>query len=132
MTLLSTTGGVRIGTAEIYQQVNQLAKVKDSIAVGRVVDGDEKVVLFVQLIGNVELDEELIANIKLQLKTKCSPRHVPAEIYAISDIPKTKSGKLVELAVKQVLHGKEVKNKGAIANPEVLEEIAQYSIQTTI
>ena len=125
-------GGVRIGTAEIYQQVNQLAKVKDSIAVGRVVDGDEKVVLFVQLIGNVELDEELIANIKLQLKTKCSPRHVPAEIYAISDIPKTKSGKLVELAVKQVLHGKEVKNKGAIANPEVLEEVAQYSIQTTI
>ncbi|WP_341664393.1 acetoacetate--CoA ligase [Vibrio sp.] len=123
-------GGVRIGTAEIYQQVNQLPKVKDSIAVGRVVDGDEKVVLFVQLNDNANLDEELIANIKLQLKTKCSPRHVPAEVYAISDIPKTKSGKLVELAVKQILHGKEVKNKGAIANPQVLEEIAQYSIQT--
>ncbi|RSD30104.1 acetoacetate--CoA ligase [Vibrio pectenicida] len=124
-------GGVRIGTAEIYQQVNQLPEIKDSIAVGRAVEGDEKVVLFVQLIDNANFNDDLISTIKLQLKTKCSPRHVPAEIYAISDIPKTKSGKLVELAVKQILHGKEVKNKGAIANPHVLDEIAQYTIQTT-
>ncbi|WP_431313147.1 acetoacetate--CoA ligase [Vibrio zhanjiangensis] len=123
-------GGVRIGTAEIYQQVNRLPQIKDSIAVGRSVDGDERVVLFVQLDDDHLLDDALIARIKLELKTKCSPRHVPAEIYAISDIPKTKSGKLVEMAVKQVLHGKEVKNKGAIANPLVLEEIAQYAIQT--
>ncbi|PAU36909.1 acetoacetate--CoA ligase [Vibrio coralliilyticus] len=123
-------GGVRIGTAEIYQQVNQLSEVKDSIAVGRVLDGDEKVVLFVQLDSDKTLSDELISTIKLQLKTQCSPRHVPAEVYAISEVPKTKSGKLVELAVKQVLHGKDVQNKGAIANPQVLDEIAQYATQT--
>ena len=123
-------GGVRIGTAEIYQQVNQLSEIKDSIAVGRVLDGDEKVVLFVQLDSDKTLSDELISTIKLQLKTQCSPRHVPAEVYAISEVPKTKSGKLVELAVKQVLHGKDVQNKGAIANPQVLDEIAQYATQT--
>ncbi len=119
-------GGVRIGTAEIYQQVNQLDEIKDSLAVGRTVDGDEKIVLFVQLNEGAMLDSDLVALIKRHLKHYCSPRHVPAEIHEISDIPKTKSGKLVELAVKQVLHGKEVKNKGAIANPQVLDEIAHY------
>ena len=122
-------GGVRIGTAEIYQQVNQLSEVEDSIAVGRLLNGDEKVVLFVQLAHDVTLSEDLMATIKQQLKTQCSPRHVPAEIYPISEVPKTKSGKLVELAVKQVLHGKTVQNKGAIANPQVLDEIAQYATQ---
>ena len=122
-------GGVRIGTAEIYQQVNQLAGVKDSIAVSRHVSGDEKIVLFVQLERPECLNEELKSLIRSTLKVKCSPRHVPSEIYALSEIPKTKSGKLVELAVKQVLHAQEVKNKGAIANPWVLEEIAQYSHQ---
>lgn len=120
-------GGVRIGTAEIYQQVNRIDTIKDSIAVSRHVDGDEKIVLFVQLEPKAKLDETLADLIRSTLKRQCSPRHVPSEIYPISEIPKTKSGKLVELAVKQVLHGQEVKNKGAIANPAVLEEIVQYS-----
>ncbi|MFM2587152.1 acetoacetate--CoA ligase [Vibrio sp. TBV020] len=119
-------GGVRIGTAEIYQQVNQLNAIQDSIAVARRVDGDEKVVLFVQLESTHELNEDLKSQIKQTLRAQCSPRHVPAEIYPLSEIPKTKSGKLVELAVKQMLHGIEVQNKGAIANPWVLDEVAQY------
>ncbi|MGF1770799.1 acetoacetate--CoA ligase [Vibrio wakamikoensis] len=120
-------GGVRIGTAEIYQQVNQLDGIIDSIAVGRTHLSDEKIVLFVQLSPSTVLDDNLQHAIKQQLKTQCSPRHVPSEIYAISEIPKTKSGKLVELAVKQVLHGQEIKNKGAIANPHVLDEVAQFA-----
>ncbi|MEH0740660.1 acetoacetate--CoA ligase [Vibrio cholerae] len=119
-------GGVRIGSAEIYQQVNQLPAVLDSIAVGRVKEGDETIVLFVQLAEGVTLDERLKAAITARLRSQCSPRHVPSEIYALSDIPKTKSGKLVELAVKQVLHGETIKNLGAIANPEVLEEVRRY------
>lgn len=119
-------GGVRIGTAEIYQQVNQIPQVMDSIAVGRRTDGDEKVVLFVQLTPEHTLDTELKDQIKQTLKAQCSPRHVPSEIYTLTEMPKTKSGKLVELAVKQVLHGLEVKNKGAIANPWVLDEVSQY------
>ena len=122
-------GGVRIGTAEIYQQVNQLSGIQDSIAVARQVEGDEKVVLFVQLESGEELTDQLVASIKDTLRRQCSPRHVPAEIYPLSEIPKTKSGKLVELAVKQVLHGKEIKNKGAIANPWVLDEVIQYQTQ---
>lgn len=120
-------GGVRIGTAEIYQQINQLSTVKDSIAVSRKVEGDEKVVLFVQLEEGSELNEALINQIRLTLKSQCSPRHVPSEIYTLSEIPKTKSGKLVELAVKQILHGQDVQNKAAITNPWVLDEVAQYS-----
>ncbi len=120
-------GGVRIGTAEIYQQVNQLDGIIDSIAVGRTHLNDEKIVLFVQLSPSTVLDDNLQRVIKQRLKTHCSPRHVPSEIYAISEIPKTKSGKLVELAVKQVLHGQEIKNKGAIANPHVLDEVAQFA-----
>ncbi|MBY6196075.1 acetoacetate--CoA ligase [Vibrio hangzhouensis] len=120
-------GGVRIGTAEIYQQVNQLDEVKDSIAVGRNQNGNETIVLFVQLSDDTELDESLKQRIKALLKTECSPRHVPSEIFAISEVPRTKSGKLVELAVKQTLHKQEVKNKGAIANPWVLDEVITYA-----
>ncbi|WP_104402232.1 acetoacetate--CoA ligase [Vibrio penaeicida] len=117
-------GGVRIGTAEIYQQVNQLEGITDSIAVGQQWDGDERIILFVQLEKTHSLSDDLIVLIKNTLKTRCSPRHVPAVILAVSDIPRTKSGKLVEVAVKEVIHGNEVKNIGAIANPEVLGEIA--------
>lgn len=120
-------GGVRIGTAEIYQQVNQLDEVKDSIAVGRNQNGNETIVLFVQLSGDTELDESLKRRIKALLKAECSPRHVPSEIFAISEVPRTKSGKLVELAVKQTLHRQEVKNKGAIANPWVLDEVIPHA-----
>ena len=119
-------GGVRIGTAEIYQQVNQLEEIQDSIAVTRRNDNDEKIVLFVQLADGAVLDDELQQSIKQTLRIQCSPRHVPAEIYQLDEIPKTKSGKLVELAVKQVLHGLEVQNRGAIANPWALDEVAKY------
>ncbi|OPH52472.1 acetoacetate--CoA ligase [Vibrio campbellii] len=124
---LLNPGGVRIGTAEIYQQVNAIEGIVDSIAVGKEVDRNEQIWLFVQTTWDTSLDEALVADIKSRLKTSCSPRHVPSQIFAISDIPKTRSGKLVELAVKQVINGKEVENLGAIANPEVLEEIRQLT-----
>ncbi|EGR0800895.1 acetoacetate--CoA ligase [Vibrio alginolyticus] len=121
-------GGVRIGTAEIYQQVNCIDGILDSIAVGKEVDRNEQIWLFVQLVKGVKLNDEMIASIKAQLKSACSPRHVPSAIYAISDIPKTRSGKLVELAVKQVVNNRNVENFGAIANPEVLEEIRRIIV----
>ncbi|MEZ8188764.1 acetoacetate--CoA ligase [Vibrio sp. 1F279] len=116
-------GGVRIGTAEIYQQVNTIEGIVDSIAVGKDIDRNEQIWLFVQLQQGVDLDDELLTAIKSKLKSSCSPRHVPSQIFAISDVPKTRSGKLVELAVKQVINGKSVENLGAIANAEVLKEI---------
>ncbi|MGR5319466.1 acetoacetate--CoA ligase [Vibrio sp. DNB22_19_1] len=116
-------GGVRIGTAEIYQQVNAIEGILDSIAVGKEVNRNEQIWLFVQLTQDMTLTDELIAHIKATLKASCSPRHVPSQIFAISDIPKTHSGKLVELAVKQVVNGHSVENIGAIANPGVLDEI---------
>ncbi|MEZ8038981.1 acetoacetate--CoA ligase [Vibrio sp. 1F263] len=116
-------GGVRIGTAEIYQQVNTIEGIVDSIAVGKDIDRNEQIWLFVQLQQDVSLDETLLTAIRSKLKSSCSPRHVPSQIFAISDVPKTRSGKLVELAVKQVVNGKDVENLGAIANAEVLEEI---------
>lgn len=124
---LLNPGGVRIGTAEIYQQVNAIESIVDSIAVGKEIDRNEQIWLFVQTASGVTLDDRLVAEIKSRLKTSCSPRHVPSQIFAISDIPKTRSGKLVELAVKQVINGKEVENLGAIANPDVLEEIRQLT-----
>lgn len=116
-------GGVRIGTAEIYQQVNTIEGIIDSIAVGKDVNRNEQIWLFVQLQQDVSLDETLLTAIRSKLKSSCSPRHVPSQIFAISNVPKTRSGKLVELAVKQVVNGKDVENLGAIANAEVLEEI---------
>ncbi|MBE8576251.1 acetoacetate--CoA ligase [Vibrio sp. OPT18] len=116
-------GGVRIGTAEIYQQVNTIDGIIDSIAVGKDVDRNEQIWLFVQLQQGVDLNETLLAAIKSKLKSSCSPRHVPSQIFTVSDVPKTRSGKLVELAVKQVVNGKPVENIGAIANADVLDEI---------
>lgn len=116
-------GGVRIGTAEIYQQVNTIEGIIDSIAVGKDVERNEQIWLFVQLQQGVVLDETLLAAIKHKLKSSCSPRHVPSQIFTISDVPKTRSGKLVELAVKQVVNGKPIENIGAIANADVLDEI---------
>ena len=116
-------GGVRIGTAEIYQQVNSIEGIVDSIAVGKEVDRNEQIWLFVQLASSDTLNDDMIAKIKAQLKSACSARHVPSKVFAISDIPKTRSGKLVELAVKQVINGRDVENIGAIANAQVLDEI---------
>ncbi|MBO6727404.1 MAG: acetoacetate--CoA ligase [Rhizobiaceae bacterium] len=114
-------GGVRIGTAEIYNQVEQLDEVIEAICIGQQWDDDVRVVLFVRLAENVELDEALEAKIRAQIKTGATPRHVPARIVAVADIPRTKSGKITELAVRDVVHGREVKNKEALANPEALE-----------
>lgn len=120
-------GGVRIGTAEIYQQVNALSGIEDSIAVGRIHERNEEIWLFVKMAQGFEFTESVAQQIRATLKSHCSPRHVPKQIFPVSDIPRTRSGKLVELAVKQVVNGQEVKNLGAVANPEVLDEIAQFA-----
>ncbi|NOH95620.1 acetoacetate--CoA ligase [Vibrio sp. 99-70-13A1] len=124
-------GGVRIGTGEIYQQVNTMEEIVDSIAVGLQQGTDEVIVLFVKTTEKHTLTDELIKTIKNLLRSRCSPRHVPRLILPLSDIPKTKSGKLVELAVKQIIHGQTVKNIGAIANPLTLDEVQQVFEQAT-
>jgi acetoacetyl-CoA synthetase len=113
-------GGVRIGTAEIYNQVEQMDEVIEAICIGQDWEDDVRVVLFVRLAGGVTLDDALEARIRSKIRTGASPRHVPARIIAVSDIPRTKSGKIVELAVRDIVHGREVKNKEALANPEAL------------
>jgi acetoacetyl-CoA synthetase len=114
-------GGVRIGTAEIYRQVEQLQEVQEAIVIGQAWDNDVRVVLFVVLKPGLTLDEGLRDRIKQQIRSGASPRHVPARIVQVADIPRTKSGKITELAVRDVVHGREVKNKEALANPEALE-----------
>lgn len=114
-------GGVRIGTAEIYRQVEQLPEIVESLVIGQNWDSDVRVVLFVVLAKGVSLDEDLVARIKTKIRTGASPRHVPAKVIAVRDIPRTKSGKITELAVRDIIHGNEVKNKEALANPESLE-----------
>ena len=111
-------GGVRIGTAEIYRQVEKLAAIQESIAIGQKWHDDVRVILFVRLSEGVELDPPLISQIKQVIRTNTTPRHVPAKIIAVTDIPKTISGKIVELAVRNVVHGIPVTNQDALANPE--------------
>jgi acetoacetyl-CoA synthetase len=113
-------GGVRIGTAEIYRQVEQLPEVVESLVIGQDWEGDVRVVLFVRLRDGLALDEPLIKKIKQQIRTNTTPRHVPAKICQVADIPRTKSGKIVELAVRNVVHARPVKNREALANPEAL------------
>jgi len=114
-------GGVRIGTAEIYAQVEQIPEILESIAIGQDWDNDVRVVLFVRLRAGAELNDDLISRIVKQIRSGASPRHVPARILAVADIPRTKSGKITELAVRDVVHGREIKNREALANPEALE-----------
>jgi acetoacetyl-CoA synthetase len=114
-------GGVRIGTAEIYRQVEALPEILESLAVGQTWDGDERIVLFVRLAPGATLDADLRRRIADRLRTGASPRHVPARVVAVADIPRTKSGKIVELAVREVIHGRPVKNREALANPEALD-----------
>jgi acetoacetyl-CoA synthetase len=114
-------GGVRIGTAEIYNQVEQLQEIAEALCIGQDFDNDVRVVLFVRLAAGVTLDEDLEKRIRQKIRTGCSPRHVPAKIVAVADIPRTKSGKITELAVRDIVHGREVKNKEALANPQALE-----------
>jgi acetoacetyl-CoA synthetase len=115
-------GGVRIGTAEIYRQVEKLDDILESIAVGQNWDGDVRVVLFVRLRDGVVLDDALQQRIRDTIRAHTTPRHVPAKILAVTDIPRTISGKIVELAVRKVIHGEEVDNTDALANPEALEQ----------
>ncbi|HEV7253743.1 MAG TPA: acetoacetate--CoA ligase [Mesorhizobium sp.] len=114
-------GGVRIGTAEIYNQVEGMPEVLEALAIGQDWEGDVRVVLFVRLAPGVALDEALEKRIRARIREGASPRHVPARIVAVGDIPRTKSGKITELAVREVVHGRPVKNKEALANPEALE-----------
>ena len=114
-------GGVRIGTAEIYNQVETLDEIVEAICIGQEWDDDVRVVLFVKLAEGVVLDDALKSKIKSTIRTGASPRHVPARIVAVSDIPRTKSGKITELAVRDVVHGRTVKNQEALANPEALK-----------
>ncbi len=114
-------GGVRIGTAEIYRQVEKLDEVMESIVIGQDWDNDVRVVLFVVLRQGLALDDALAKKIKDRIRVNCTPRHVPAKIVQVADIPRTKSGKITELAVRDMVHGRPVKNKEALANPEALE-----------
>ena len=114
-------GGVRIGTAEIYRQVEKLDEVVDSICIGQDWDDDVRVVLFVVLRQGLSLDDKLIGKIRSNIRSETTPRHVPAKVIAVTDIPRTISGKIVELAVRKVVHGQAVNNTDALANPEALE-----------
>jgi acetoacetyl-CoA synthetase len=120
-------GGVRIGTAEIYRQVEKLPEIQESIVIGQEWDNDVRVILFVVLRDNHVLDTALIDKIKKQIKSNCTPRHVPAKVLAVADIPRTKSGKITELAVRDVVHGRPVKNQEALANPTALELFSNLS-----
>ena len=113
-------GGVRIGTAEIYRQVEQVPEVVEALVIGQDWDKDVRVVLFVRLREGITLDDALIGRIKAQIRRQTTPRHVPAKIVQVPDIPRTKSGKIVELAVRHVVHGRPVENLEALANPEAL------------
>jgi len=113
-------GGVRIGTAEIYRQVESIPEVLESLAIGQTWQGDTRVVLFVRLREGVALDAELEARIRRRVRDNTTPRHVPAKIVQVADIPRTKSGKIVELAVREIVHGRPVANREALANPEAL------------
>jgi acetoacetyl-CoA synthetase len=114
-------GGVRIGTAEIYRQVEQLPEVLESVVVGQEVGNDVRVVLFVRLREGLQLDEALRERIRSQIRANTTPRHVPARILQVPEVPRTISGKVVELAVREAIHGRPVKNTDALANPAVLE-----------
>ena len=115
-------GGVRLGTAEIYSEVEKFKEIKESIVVGQSWDNDVRIVLFIVMSKNYSLTAELINKIKLQIKKNASPRHVPSKIIVVKDIPRTKSGKIVELAVKSKIEGNQIKNIEALANPEALEQ----------
>ena len=124
-------GGVRIGTAEIYRQVERIPEVLEALAFGQECDGDTRIVLLVRLVEGAHFDEELVGEIKQRIRTGCTPRHVPALVLEVADLPRTRSGKLAELAVAEVVNGGTVRNTSALANPESLDAIASLA-QLTI
>jgi len=115
-------GGVRLGTAEIYSEVEKFKEIKESIVVGQSWDNDVRIVLFIVMNKKFYFTEDLLKKIKIQIRKNASPRHVPKKVILVNDIPRTKSGKIVELAVKNIIEGNNIKNKEALANPEVLEQ----------
>ncbi len=115
-------GGVRLGTSEIYSEVEKFKEIKESIVIGQSWDNDIRIILFVIMNQNYQINNELIKRLKTQIRTNASPRHVPSKIINVNDIPRTKNGKIVELAVKNIIEGNEVKNKEALANPETLNQ----------
>ena len=115
-------GGVRLGTAEIYSVVEKFKEVSESLVVGQAWDNDIRIVLFLVMNKSYDLKKELIKKIKHKIREDASPRHVPSKIIKVSDIPRTKNGKIVELAVKDVIEGNKIKNIQALANPEILKE----------
>ena len=115
-------GGIRLGTAEIYSELENFIEIKDSIVVGQVWDNDIRIILFIVLNAKYKFEADLLKRIKIQIRKNASPRHVPAKIIAVTEVPRTKNGKIVELAVKNTIEGNEIKNKEALANPEVLEQ----------
>jgi acetoacetyl-CoA synthetase len=122
-------GGVRIGTAEIYRIIEGMEEIADSIVVGKKFNGDEKIILFVKLKENMKISQKIKDQIKLELKQKATPRHVPAEIFEVKEIPRTISGKKVEIAVSKILNGEKVENKDALANPESLKQFYKFIIK---
>jgi acetoacetyl-CoA synthetase len=114
-------GGVRIGTSEIYRAVESLDEVVEAIAVGQAWEDDVRVVLFVVLREGIAMDDDLATRIRRAVREKASPRHVPARVLAVPDIPRTRSGKITELAVRELVHDRPVKNAEALANPEALD-----------
>ena len=113
---------MRLGTAEIYSEVEKFKQVKESMAVGQSWDNDIRIKLFVILNKGYDLNTDLVKKIKKQIRINASPRHVPEKIISVTDIPRTKNGKIVELAVKNTIEGNKIKNKEALANPEILKE----------
>ena len=120
-------GGVRIGTAEIYRQVEQVDEILESLAIGQEWQDDVRVVLFVRLRDGIHLDDALRKTVADRIRRNASPRHVPARIVQVADIPRTRSGKIVELAVRSIVHGQPVKNREALANPEALDLFASLA-----
>ena len=115
-------GGVRLGTAEIYSEVEKFIEIKESIVVGQAWDNDVRIILFIVLNPKHLVNEDLLEKIRTQIRKNASPRHVPSKIIVVDDIPRTKNGKIVELAVKNTIEGNEIKNKEALANPRVLDQ----------
>ena len=115
-------GGVRIGTAEIYRQVEQLDEIVESLVIGQQWQNDERIVLFVRLRDGESLTDALQERIRKRIRENTTPRHVPARVLQVTEVPRTKSGKIVELAVREVVHGREVRNREALANPEALDQ----------
>ena len=115
-------GGVRLGTSEIYSEVEKFKEIKESIVIGQTWDNDIRVILFIVLNKNKRLDKNLERKIKSNIRKNASPRHVPKKILVVNDIPRTKSGKIVELAVKNTIEGNQIKNQEALVNPQVLDQ----------